>query len=327
MPGQLPYRLGPAHHYPRLGPTQQLVPREERGVHPGGDALLRGRFVGQPVVPRLQEATAAQVVEHQQAVFPAQGHQLLHAGAVDEAGHTEVAGVDLEQSGYLITHFKFKAFIEVDGKKLKNALEHVEETQIPALVGNSVPLMYKTFKNYKRKKKRTFSMPESFRVQTGGGGWSGVKGRVKTDPIDKGEFIETLSDFFNITQDNFADCYGATESPIACGGHYSKKYNDYLLHVYKDNARIVLRAVEDLERVKAVNEAGILEIITPYGVKTYAGVAVLLDDLVQVVDWNRCPDCGRENVIVFRHVGRLTPEIGKGCTSFTRLFPFEEEIK
>ncbi len=225
---------------------------------------------------------------------------------------------------YLITHFKFKAFIEVDGKKLTNALETVEATKIPALIGNSVPLMYKTIQNYKRKKKRTYSMPESFRVQTGGGGWSGVKGRVKTDPIDKGEFIETLSDFFNITAANFADCYGATETPIACGGHYSKKHNDYLIHVYKDNARIVLRAMEDLEPVKGLNETGILEIITPYGVQTYAGLAVLLDDLVQVVDYNKCVECGRENVIVFRHVGRMTPEIGKGCSSYTRLFPFQE---
>ena len=164
-----------------------------------------------------------------------------------------------------------------------------------------------------------------FRRQTGGGGWSGVKGRVKTAPIDKGEFIETLSDFFNITVDNFADCYGATESPIACGGHYSKKYNDYLLHVYKDNAHIVLRSLETLEPIKSLNEMGILEIITPYGVQSYAGVAVLLDDLVEVVDYNKCPECGRENVIVFRHVGRLTPEIGKGCSSYTRLFPFAEK--
>lgn len=231
----------------------------------------------------------------------------------------------LKVIAYILTHFKVKAYIEVDGKLLKNTLEHVEETQTPALVGNSVPLMYKTFIDYKNKYKRTFDMPETFRVQTGGGGWSGVKGRVKTDPIDKGIFIETLSDFFNITQDNFADCFGATETPIACGGHYSKKYNDYLIHVYKDNARIVLREVETLEPVKKVNETGVLEVITPYGVKTYAGAAVLLDDLVQVVDFNRCPECGRENVIVFRHVGRLTPEIGKGCSSFTRLFPFEEK--
>lgn len=226
---------------------------------------------------------------------------------------------------YILTHFKFKAYIEVDGKLLKRDLEMVEETQIPALVGNSVPLMFKTFKDYKRKKKKTFSMPETFRVQTGGGGWSGIKGRIKTDPIDKADFIETLSDFFNITHQNFADCYGATESPVACGGHWSKKHNDFLLHLDKNNARIVIRAIETLERINKTNEPGVLEIITPYGVKTFAGVAVLLDDLIEVVDFDKCSECGREDVTVFRHVGRLTPAIGKGCSSYTRLFPFEEE--
>ncbi|MHA1267729.1 MAG: LuxE/PaaK family acyltransferase [Candidatus Helarchaeota archaeon] len=224
---------------------------------------------------------------------------------------------------YVLTHFKIKAFIEVDGKKLTTALNEVETKRMPALIGNSVPLMYKTFKDYKQVKNRTFDMPETFRVQTGGGGWSGIKGRIKTDPIDKGDFIETLSDFFNIDETHFADCFGATESPVACGGHYSKKYNDYLLHVYKDNARIVVRAIETLEPIKKTKEKGVLEILTPYGVKTYTGVAVLLDDLVEIVDFNRCPECGRENVIVFRHKGRLTLDLGKGCSSYTRLFPFD----
>ncbi|NVM55059.1 MAG: hypothetical protein HWN66_15240 [Candidatus Helarchaeota archaeon] len=230
----------------------------------------------------------------------------------------------LKLLAYIITHFKFKAFIEVNGKLMRRELENVEKDQIPALIGNSAPLMYKTFIDFKKKKGRTFSMPESFRVQTGGGGWSGIKGRLKTDPIDKIDFIETLSEFFNITPNNFADCYGATEAPIAFGGHWSKKYNDFLLHVEKDRARIIIREVETLERIKKTNEPGILEILTPYGVKGYAGVAVLVDDIIEIVDFNKCPECDRENVIIFRHTGRLTPEIGKGCSSYTRLFPFEK---
>ncbi|MHA1649953.1 MAG: LuxE/PaaK family acyltransferase [Candidatus Helarchaeota archaeon] len=225
---------------------------------------------------------------------------------------------------YMLTHFRFKAFIEVDGKAFERELTKIEHKRIPALIANSAPLIFKTVFDYKKKTGRTFDMPESFRIQTGGGGWSGIKGRVKTMPIDKIEFIELLSEFFNITSENFADLFGATETPAAFGGHWSKNHNDFLLHVDKNTARIILRSINDLERIKTLNQEGILEIITPYGVKSYAGIAVLLDDIVQIVNFNRCPECGRENVIVFRHVGRLTPEIGKGCSSYTRLFPFAE---
>ena len=62
----------------------------------------------------------------------------------------------------------------------------------------------------------------------------------------------------------------------------------------------------------------ILELITPYGVESYAGLSVLLDDIVQVENWERCPECGREGTI-FRVLGRLTPSIGKGCSSLFTL--------
>jgi hypothetical protein len=227
---------------------------------------------------------------------------------------------------HLLTHFKFKTFIEVNGKALLKALKDIEKRQIPALVGNSAPLMFKTFNDCKQAG-QTYSMPETFRVQTGGGGWSGVKGRVKTDPIDKAVFIESLSELFNINSSNFADCFGATESPTAFGGHWSKTYGDFLLHVEKEHAQIILRSIDTFERIRDVKEPGVLEIITPYGVKSYTGLAVLLDDIVEVVDFNRCPDCGRENVIIFRHLDKLTPQSGKGCSSYTRLFPFAEKKK
>ncbi len=226
---------------------------------------------------------------------------------------------------HLITHFRSKSFVEVNGKVLVKDLKRIEKSRIPALIGNSAPLMYKTLTDYRKKTEPTFNMPESFRIQTGGGGWTGVKGRVKTDPINKVQFIENLSELFNVTYNNFGDCFGATETPAAFGGHWSKKYNDFLLHVKKENSRILLRSIENLEPVKDMNEPGVLEVLTPYGVKSYAGIAILLDDIVKIVDSNRCSECGRENVIVFRYQGHLTPEIGRGCSSYTQLFPFTKE--
>ncbi|MFX0099050.1 MAG: hypothetical protein ACFFCS_05670 [Candidatus Hodarchaeota archaeon] len=225
---------------------------------------------------------------------------------------------------YMLTHFKAKAFIEIDGKLLKKSLKQVENEKIPALIANSVPLMYQNFTDYYKKHGEGFDMPETFRVQTGGGGWSGTKGRVKLGyKIDKGDFFEKLSDFFNIPVDNFADLFGATETPIACGGHWSKQHNDVLLHLDKSKGRLILRSPETQEPVKKTGEPGVMEFLTPYGVNSYAGVSVLLDDLAEYVNLNRCPVCGREGTI-FRVVGKLTPELGKGCVSFYNLTPFKD---
>ncbi|MFX1313997.1 MAG: hypothetical protein ACFFHD_15505 [Promethearchaeota archaeon] len=224
---------------------------------------------------------------------------------------------------HIITHFRAKAFIEIDDKLMVKSLKEIESHQTPALVANSVPLMYKNFMDYYKKYKKGFIMPETFRIQLGGGGWNGIKGRVKLEHnINKLEFMERISSFFNIPFDNITDNYGATEVPIACGGHWSKKYEDFLFHISKDEAYIVIRDIETLERIKKTNEPGIIEFLTPYGVESYAGVAVMLDDIIEIVNFNRCIECGREG-IVFRIKGRMTPEIGKGCSSFTNLFPFK----
>ncbi|MFX1321693.1 MAG: hypothetical protein ACFFAQ_08615 [Promethearchaeota archaeon] len=224
---------------------------------------------------------------------------------------------------YLITHFKAKAFIEINGKLMVKSLKEVEHQQIPTLIANSVPLIYQNFVDYHKKHKKGFNMPKTFRIQLGGGGWNGIKGRVKLEhKIDKVDFMEKISSFFNIPYDNITDNYGATEVPIACGGHWSKNYEDFLFHIDKDEASLIIRDIETLERIKKTNEPGIIEVLTPYGVKSYAGVAVMLDDIVEIVDFNKCVECGREG-IVFRITGRMTPEIGKGCSSFTNLFPFK----
>ena len=96
------------------------------------------------------------------------------------------------------------------------------------------------------------------------------------------------------------------------------KYNDFLLHINNNQGRIVVRDIETAEPIKSTGKPGILELVTPYGVESYAGVAVLLDDIVQVENWERCPECGREGAI-FRVLGRLTPSIGKGCSSLITL--------
>ena len=221
----------------------------------------------------------------------------------------------------IITTFKLKPVIGINGKKLESELIRVEENNIPTIMANSPLWMHKILNDYYKKKERTFDMSEHFYIITGGGGWGGTKGRVKLGhKVEKKTFINQMCDMFNITKDKFCDNFAATESPMACGAHWSDTYNDFIFHVNKNRGRIVIRDVNSLEPIKETGKHGLLEFITPYGVKSYAGVAVLLDDLAQVENWKRCPECGREGPI-FRVLGRFTPSIGKGCSSLFRMDP------
>ncbi len=223
----------------------------------------------------------------------------------------------------IITTFKLRAVIGVNGRLLKSELNRVEKDKIPTIMANSPLWMHKVLKDYYQKEKSTFDLSEQLYIITGGGGWDGTKGRVKLGySVEKPEFIEQMCDMFNITTDKFCDNFAATESPMTCGGHWSKYYNDFILHVNNKQGRIVIRDIKSLEPIKNAREPGILELITPYGVDSYAGVAVLLDDIVQVENWERCPECGREGAI-FRVLGRITPSIGKGCSSLFSLDAFK----
>jgi hypothetical protein len=219
----------------------------------------------------------------------------------------------------MVTSFKARAVIGINGKLLKAELNRIEKNKIPTIMANSPLWMHKVLNDYYLKEKKTFDLSNTLHIITGGGGWDGTKGRVKLGHrVKKPDFIEQMCDMFNITIDKFCDNFAATESPMACGGHWSKHYDDFILHVNKNKGRIVVRDIQTSEPIKKVGEPGLLELITPYGVESYAGVSVLLDDIVQVENWERCPECGREGTI-FRVLGRLTPSIGKGCSSLFTL--------
>ncbi len=219
----------------------------------------------------------------------------------------------------IITTFKIRAVVAINGKKLESELGRVEKNNIPTIMANSPLWMHKVLNDFYEKRKRTFDMSGHFYIITGGGGWDGVKGRIKMgNKVDKSQFIQQMCTLFNITKDKFCDNFAATESPLAFGAHWSDRYNDFVFHVDKKYGRILARDVNTLEPIKNTGQPGLLELITPYGVKSYAGVAVLLDDIIQVENWNYCPECGREGPI-FRVTGRLTPSIGKGCSSLFSL--------
>lgn len=151
-------------------------------------------------------------------------------------------------------------------------------------------------------------------VGTGGGGWDGIKAQLKMDEIDKPTFIEDIERVFHIPPERFRDNYTFTETPSAFLGHWSKKFNNFIMHV-PPTSMIVVRDTVTLEPVKPGDE-GLLEVLTPYGVKGAACVAVLVDDVVEYLGDNKssCPECGHEGAtFIIKH--RLKEAPGRSCSS------------
>ncbi|MHA2288362.1 MAG: LuxE/PaaK family acyltransferase [Promethearchaeota archaeon] len=149
-------------------------------------------------------------------------------------------------------------------------------------------------------------------VGCGGGGWEGVKGEAKMSAVNKSQFIGYYEKVFNIKPDAIRDIYAFTEGPTLFGGHWSDKYQDFLLHC-PDTTRIIVRDLESMDPVKT-GEEGLLEVLTPYGVNGSINQAVLVDDIVSLVSSNKCPECGYEGA-TFRILGRLRNAQGKSCSS------------
>jgi len=125
-------------------------------------------------------------------------------------------------------------------------------------------------------------------------------------------FVKKYERVFNIKPKHMADIYAFTEGPTLFGGHWSEKYQDFLLHV-PDTSRIIVRDINTFDPVKE-GEDGLLEVITPYGVNGSINQAVIVDDIVELISKNACPECGYKGA-VFRVLGRLNNVQGKSCSS------------
>ncbi len=180
------------------------------------------------------------------------------------------------------------------------------------IFGGSPLLMNNMFDNRLLKEKTFYDLDGIGFVGCGGGGWEGVKGEAKMDAVNKSEFVEKHERVFNIKPKYIADIYAFTEGPTLFGGHWSKKYQDFLLHC-PDTSRIIVRDINTFEPVNE-GEDGLLEVITPYGVNGSINQAVIVDDIVELISKNICPECGYKGS-VFRVLGRVKNVQGKSCSS------------
>ncbi|MFX1449450.1 MAG: hypothetical protein ACFFCM_01325 [Promethearchaeota archaeon] len=215
----------------------------------------------------------------------------------------------------IISTFGIRAGLILDSKFMLKQIKKYKHESI--MFGGSPLLMNSVLVNKMIKEKIKIDLSETGYVGSGGGGWDGVKGHAKMERVEKSEFVEYFKEVFNMDWDRLHDIYAFTESPVLYGGHWSTKYHDYLHHC-PDYARIIIRDLETLEPVKE-GERGVLEAITPFGVNGSINMAVVVDDIVELISKKKCPECGYEGA-TFRVIGRTKEAPGQSCSSIIDWF-------
>lgn len=179
-----------------------------------------------------------------------------------------------------------------------------------AALGGSTPIIYSTVLRLKEKIKPV-ELGDSASLHTGGGGWDGRKGNINIGTfIERWRFVEEISRFLGIPEENFTDTYSFTENSFTFTGHYSKEYKDYLFHV-PEFARVIVRDFKTLKPVKE-GERGFIQVLNAYGTTAFAGASVLVDDIGEVISYSKCPECGYSGMVI-KIIGRVKGAEAKGC--------------
>ncbi len=149
-------------------------------------------------------------------------------------------------------------------------------------------------------------------VHTGGGGWDGRKGNITSEKeIERFIFVEEISRFLGIPEENFLDTYSFTENSAPITGHYSKEFRDYYFHV-PEWARVIIRDIRTLEPLNHKGARGFIQVLNAYGTNAYAGASVLVDDIAEIISTECCPDCGQK-CMTLSITGRVKGSEAKGC--------------
>jgi len=214
--------------------------------------------------------------------------------------------------------FRVESVFELKTKKMAETINNRKEDDFIVIGGNTI-LIYNVAEKIFREKGITFDLGDHGAVGTGGGGWDGIKGSIKGQPMTKQDMIDKIKEVYGIPAENVGDIYSFTESSALFGGHYSKKYKDQILHTLPF-VKIIVRNPETGEPVKP-GETGTLEVITPYGINGFSSVAIIVDDFVQLLGDNdsACPECGYKGAY-FIHRGRQNPPLGTSCSSILDFF-------
>jgi hypothetical protein len=202
----------------------------------------------------------------------------------------------------------------VNGPELFQRLRYLDAAAKIVYLGGAPAIMESILRHH-RDTGETFSFGRRCKVQFGSGGWEVVqkllgvsKERVKL------EFVHRLCEVLKVNEPSSVDdSYGATETAGALMGHFSPFYGDFIFH-QPPWMRVIVRNPQTLTPVTEPGERGLLELIMPYGAGSYAGVAILMDDVAELIRRNSCPECGRAGLSI-RILGRAADAAGAspGC--------------
>ena len=208
--------------------------------------------------------------------------------------------VEADGDNLTINLNKFKEFLLAN-----NNLEH------HLSIRGSVLLIYNAINTLKDTMK-PLNLGKNVLINTSGGGWDGKKGTVSIgSSLKRQVFVETVSSFLGIPQENFIDSYSFTENSFLTTGHYSKQYKDYLFHV-PTWGKIIIRDVETFKPLNNPGDRGFIQMLNAYGTSTFAGASILVDDIGEIVSTSKCPECG-EDCLTLKIVGRVKGSEAKGC--------------
>jgi hypothetical protein len=160
-------------------------------------------------------------------------------------------------------------------------------------------------------KEAQFSFGDNAYFTFSGGGYSGAKGLIKGDKLNKPEMIKKIASVFGINKKlfstNFKDLYGFTESPAINEGYWSEDIDDFLFESWHES-RVFIVDPETEEPLKSGE--GLLKFITPYsnGNTSAANVSVLQLDNATIREI-------KPNFIVsrFSHIKRFQNASIEGC--------------
>jgi hypothetical protein len=188
--------------------------------------------------------------------------------------------------------------------------EHNKKNNHISLRGSTL-LLYNAIESLKGKME-PFELGDKCIVHTGGGGWDGKKGTINLGiKLERSDFVEEVSSFLGIPEENFVDTYSFTENSFPINGHYSKKHKNYLFHV-PSWGRVIIRDIKTLEPLHKEGERGLIQMLNAYGTSSYAGASIMVDDMAEIVSEERCPECGEE-VMTIKIIGRVKGSEAKGC--------------
>lgn len=209
----------------------------------------------------------------------------------------------------LSTAFRGKAvLIKKKLDEITEIISSVEKEHSKISIGGIV-LLFSPYLN--QMKEGQFSLGGDAYFPFSGGGYSGSKGAISGEKVNKPEMIKRIASVFGMDKKHFStnikDIYAFTESSATHEGFWSEEIDDYLFETWHESRAYIVDP-ETEEPVKS--GAGLLKIITPYanGDPSAANVSVLQLDNATI---RSC----KPNFIVtgFSHIKRAKSASVEGC--------------